>query len=125
VRDALHDGNAEGFDALGPRSRGGRPPTRSCSPFSTWSLYKLEDNLLVAQGWSTTPSTRGWSTLLDEAGVSFQRLKASKQSRDPHHDKRLPGVGRPLGQVTRQLTSTAVQRRSARTWVYHRPWWRR
>ena len=65
VRDVLHNFNADGFDALYPRYRGGRPPTFTLPqrqaikkiafarpqdhdlPFSTWSLSKLAE-LLVA-----------------------------------------------------------------------------
>lgn len=67
VRDVIHNFNADGFDALYPRYRGGRPPTFTLSqrqqikkialsrpqdhdlPFSTWSLHKLAD-FLVAEG---------------------------------------------------------------------------
>ena len=75
VRDVVHNFNADGFDALYPRYRGGRPPTFTLPqrqqikklalsrpadhdlPFSTWSLAKLAE-FLVAEGWSTT-SPRG------------------------------------------------------------------
>ena len=61
VRDVIHNFNADGFDALYPRYRGGRPPTFTLPqrqqikrvalsrpsdhdlPFSTWSLAKLAD----------------------------------------------------------------------------------
>jgi transposase len=83
VRDVIHNFNTDGFDALYPRYRGGRPPrfTRAQRqqikklalshpqdhdlPFSTWSLAKLAD-FLVAEGWSRTSATRGcgscWTT---------------------------------------------------------------
>ena len=75
VRDVIHNFNADGFDALYPRYRGGRPPiftlAQRCAikqvalsrptdhglAFSTWSLSKLAD-VLVAEGWSTTSATR-------------------------------------------------------------------
>jgi transposase len=75
VRDVVHNFNADGFDALYPRYRGGRPPTFTLPqrrqikqlalsrptdhelPFSTWSLAKLAD-FLVAEGWSTTSATK-------------------------------------------------------------------
>ena len=71
----VHNFNADGFDALYPRYRGGRPPTFTLPqrrqikqlalsrpadhglPFSTWSLAKLAD-FLVAEGWSTTSATK-------------------------------------------------------------------
>lgn len=77
VRDVIHNFNADGFEALYPRYRGGRPPTFTLPqqveikrialsrptdhdlPFSTWSLAKLAD-FLVAEGvWSRTSATRG------------------------------------------------------------------
>jgi transposase len=67
VRDVVHNFNRDGFDALYPRYRGGRPatftlpqrqevkrialsdPTDLGQPFATWSLSKLAD-YLVAEG---------------------------------------------------------------------------
>ena len=100
VRDVIHDFNADGFDALFPRYRGGRPPsftlpsaTRSRKsrsrrpgdhdlPFSSWSLAKLAD-FLVAEGVVEDISHEGLRALLREQGVSFQRLKTFKDSNDP------------------------------------------
>jgi transposase len=100
VRDVIHNFNADGFDALYPRYRGGRPATFSLAqrrqirqlalsrpadhglPFSTWSLAKLAD-FLVAEGVVDDISHEGLRVLLREAGVSFQRLKTWKPSRDP------------------------------------------
>ena len=88
VRDVIHNFNADGFDALYPRYKGGRPPTFTLPerqqikrialsrptdhdlPFSTWSLAKLAD-FLVAEGWSKTSATRGLRALLHEEGVSL------------------------------------------------------
>jgi transposase len=100
VRDVIHNFNADGFDALYPRYRGGRPPTFTPAqrraikqlalshptdhglPFSTWSLTKLAD-FLVAEGVVDDISHEGLRVLLREEGVSFQRLKTWKRSRDP------------------------------------------
>ena len=67
VREVIHNFNRDGFDALYPRYRGGRPrtytlpqrrqitqialaiPTDLGQPFATWSLAKLAD-YLVAEG---------------------------------------------------------------------------
>jgi transposase len=67
VRDVIRNFNADGFNALYPKYRGGRPPTFTVPqrreikkiakskpvehdlPFSTWSLAKLAD-FLVAEG---------------------------------------------------------------------------
>jgi len=74
VRDVLHDFNADGFESLYPRYKGGRPPkftAKQCDemtrialarpadyqlPFSTWSIQKLAD-YLVDKGWSRTSAT--------------------------------------------------------------------
>ena len=100
VRDVLHDFNADGFEALYPRYRGGRPPTFTLPqrqhikrtalsrpadhdlPFATWSLAKLAD-FLVAEGVVEDISHEGLRALLREEGVSFQRLKTFKESTDP------------------------------------------
>jgi transposase len=100
VRDVIHNFNADGFDALYPRYRGGRPPTFTLPerqqikkialsrptdhdlPFSTWSLAKLAD-FLVAEGVVEDISHEGLRALLRQQGVSFQRLKTFKDSTDP------------------------------------------
>jgi transposase len=100
VRDVLHNFNLDGFSSRYPRYRGGRPPTFTLAqrraikqlalsrpvdhdlPFSTWSLAKLAE-FLVAEGWSTITCHEGLRVLLGEQGVSFQRLKTWKRSRDP------------------------------------------
>jgi transposase len=103
VRDVIHNFNLDGFDALYPRYRGGRPPTFTLAqrreiqklalsrpqdhdlPFSTWSLSKLAD-FLVAEGVVDDISHEGLRVLLREEGVSFQRLKTWKTSRDPDYE---------------------------------------
>jgi transposase len=100
VRDVIHNFNADGFDALYPRYRGGRPPTFTLPerqqikkialsrpadhdlPFSTWSLAKLAD-FVVAEGVVEDISHEGLHALLREQDVSFQRLKTFKDSTDP------------------------------------------
>ena len=92
VRDVIHNFNADGFDSLYPRYRGGHPPkftlpqrreikkiakTKPAEhglPFSTWSLSKLAD-FLVAEGVVDDISHEGLRILLREEGVTFQRLK--------------------------------------------------
>jgi len=109
VRDVLHNFNADGFDALYPRYRGGRPPTFTLPqrqrikqlalsrpqdhdlPFSTWSLAKLAE-FLVAEGVVDDISHEGLRVLLAEEGVSFQRLKTYKQSNDPDYDAKTTRV---------------------------------
>ena len=88
VRDVIHNFNADGFEALYPRYRGGRPPTFTLPerraitkvalsrpedhdlPFSTWSLAKLAD-FLVAEGVIEDISHEGLRALLQDEGMSF------------------------------------------------------
>ena len=53
-------------------------------PFSTWSLAKLAD-FLVAEGVVDDISQEGLRALLREEGVTFQRLKTWKTSKDPQY----------------------------------------
>ena len=102
VRDVIHNFNADGFDSLYPKYKGGRPktftlperreikkiakskPAEHGLPFSTWSLAKLAD-FLVAEGVVDDISHEGLRGLLREEGVSFQRVKTWKTSRDPDY----------------------------------------
>jgi transposase len=88
VRDVIHNFNADGFDALYPRYRGGRRPTFTLPqrqqikrlalsrpadhdlPFSTWSLAKLAE-FLVAEGVVDDISHEGLRVLLREEGSPF------------------------------------------------------
>src|SRR5204862_4261880 len=100
VREVIHNFNRDGFDALYPRYRGGRPrtftlperqqikrialsvPTDLEQPFATWSLAKLAD-YLVAEGVVTDISHEGLRQLLREEGVRFQAVRTWKRSNDP------------------------------------------
>ncbi|MEU0678243.1 IS630 family transposase [Streptomyces sp. NPDC006172] len=102
VRDVIHNFNADGFDSLYPKYKGGRPrtftlperreikktakskPVEHGLPFSTWSLAKLAD-FLVAEGVVDDISHEGLRVLLREEGVLFQRVKTWKTSRDPDY----------------------------------------
>lgn len=102
VRDVLHKFNADGFDSLYPKYKGGRPktftlperreikkiakskPAEHGLPFSTWSLAKLGD-FLVAEGVVDDISHEGLRVMLREEGVSFQRVKTWKSSREPDY----------------------------------------
>ncbi|MDG9687800.1 IS630 family transposase [Streptomyces sp. DH18] len=102
VRDVIHNFNADGFDSLYPKYKGGRPrtftlperreikkiakskPVEHGLPFSTWSLAKLAD-FLVTEGVVDDISHEGLRVLLREEGVSFQRVKTWKTSRDPEY----------------------------------------
>jgi transposase len=100
VRDVIRNFNSDGFGSLYPRYRGGHPPkftlpqrreikkaakskpTEHGLPFSTWSLSKLAE-FLVAEGVVDDISHEGLRVLLREEGVTFQRLKTWKGSKDP------------------------------------------
>lgn len=102
VRDVIHNFNADGFDSLYPKYAGGRPkkftlperreikkiaksaPAEHDLPFSTWSLTKLAE-FLVAEGVVDDISHEGLRVLLREEGVSFQKVKTWKRSRDPDY----------------------------------------
>ncbi|MEV1039932.1 IS630 family transposase [Streptomyces sp. NPDC050204] len=103
VRDVIHNFNADGFEALYPKYKGGRPktftlperreikkiakskPVEHGLPFSTWSLVKLAD-FLVAEGVVDDISHEGLRILLREEGVTFQRVKTWKTSKDPDYE---------------------------------------
>jgi transposase len=103
VRDVIHNFNADGFDSLYPKYAGGRPrvfsllerreikkiakskPVEHGLPFSTWSLSKLAD-FLVAEGVVDDISHEGLRVLLRDEGVSFQRMKTWKTSKDPEYE---------------------------------------
>jgi transposase len=102
VRDVIHNFNTDGFSSLYPRYKGGRPPKFTLPqrrevkkiakshpadhglPFSTWSLSKLAD-FLVAEGVVDDISHEGLRVLVREEGVTFQRLKTWKASKDPDY----------------------------------------
>ena len=102
VRDVIRNFNADGFSSLYPKYRGGHPPKFTLPqrreikklararpaeydlPFSTWSLSKLAD-FLVAEGVVDDISHEGLRVLLREEGVTFQRLKTWKASKDPQY----------------------------------------
>ena len=103
VRDVIHNFNRDGFGALYPRYRGGRPrtftlpqrqqikrialsvPSDLGQPFATWSLAKLAD-YLVAEEVVTDISHEGLRQLLREEGVSFQAVRTGKRSNDPEFE---------------------------------------
>jgi transposase len=105
VRDVIRNFNADGFSSLYPKYKGGRPPkfTRGQPrevkkiakakpaeydlPFSTWSLAKLAD-FLVAEGVVDDISHEGLRGLLRAEGVTFQRLKTWKASKDPRYTEK-------------------------------------
>ena len=103
LRELIRRFNDDGFDALKPRPRSGRPkalteeeksvvaevatapPQAFGRPFNQWSLRKLRqfllDRKLIAP--ITVPTLR---SVLKERKISFQRTRTWKRSNDPDFD---------------------------------------
>lgn len=104
VRNVIHNVNAHSFESFYPKCKAAVPggftlperrgiakskPVDHGLPFSTWSPAKPTD-FLVAEGVVDDISHEGLRTLLREEGVSFQRVKTWKTSRDPARTDRPP-----------------------------------
>jgi transposase len=101
VRDVIHNFNRDGFDALYPRYRGGRPQTFTLpkrheirrialsdpqdlgQPFATWSWPSWR-TIWLPRGWSRTSPMKGCGSLLHHEGVRFQAVRTWKRSNDPN-----------------------------------------
>jgi transposase len=124
VRDVIRNFNADGFASLYPRYKGGRPPKFTLAqrrevkkiaksrpvehdlPFSAWSLSKLAE-FLVAEGVVDDISLEGLRVLLREEGVSFQRLKTWKTSKDPEYAVKKARVEHLYAIADREVTPDA------------------
>jgi len=121
VRDVIRNFNADGFGSLYPKHRGGRAPKFTLGqrreikkiaksrpaghglPSSTWSLAKLAD-FLVAEGVVDDISHEGLRALLREEGVTFQRLKTWKASKDPRYQAKKARTEHLYAIVGREVT---------------------
>jgi transposase len=121
VRDVIRNFNGDGFSSLYPKYRGGHPPKFTLPqrreikkiararpadfdlPFSAWSLAKLAD-FLVAEGVVDDISHEGLRMLLREEGVTFQRLKTWKSSRDPQFAEKKERVEQLYAIADREAT---------------------
>ena len=121
VRDVIRNFNADGFGSLYPKYKGGHPPKFTLGqrreikkiakskpvehdlPFSTWSLAKLAD-FLVAEGVVDDISHEGLRVLLRAEGVSFQRLKTWKASKDPRYAAKKARVEHLYAIADREIT---------------------
>jgi transposase len=99
VRKVIHEFNERGFGSLDPNYRGGRPrkvtpqqrdeivavararPDSQRVALTRWSIDKLARHLAEQQIAQLSPTAL--RTLLDEAGLSFQRTRSWKWSPDP------------------------------------------
>lgn len=106
VRDVIHAFNNTGLTCLDPHWAGGRPrritaddedyivtvaqtrPRKLGCPFTRWSLRKLADYLThPPAGVHAVPIHRErLRTLLHAHGISFQRTRTWKETRDPDAD---------------------------------------
>jgi transposase len=107
VRKVIHEFNERGMDSLRPRYRGGRPrrittdqrqrivsvagarPDAQGVPLTRWSLPRLSLHL-AGEGIEVSPRHLG--TLLQEAGLSFQRTRTWKASPDPDYEEKAARV---------------------------------
>jgi transposase len=99
VRKVIHEFNARGFGSLDPDYRGGRPrkttpeqrdsvvavararPDTQGVALTRWSIAKLARYLAEQQIVALSPTSV--RTVLDQAGLSFQRTRSWKTSPDP------------------------------------------
>jgi transposase len=121
VRDVIRNFNADGFGSLYPKYRGGHPPKFTLPqrreikkiakakpieydlPFS-WSLAKLAD-FPVAEGVVDDISHEGLRIMLREEGVSFQRLKTWKASKDPRFAAKKERIEHRYAIADREITA--------------------
>jgi transposase len=107
VRDVIHAFNLKGLAALDPQWAGGRPrlisdetvqvivaaattrPEKLSQPFTRWSVRKLAAYLAAA---GIPVSRERLRQLLHERGISFQRTRTWKESRDPGKEAKLDRI---------------------------------
>jgi transposase len=110
VRDVIHAFNEKGLAALDPRWAGGRPrlisdedievivaaastrPEKPVQPFTRWSLRKLAGYLARRPGRPVRIGRERLRQLLHARGISFQRTRTWKESRDPDRDAKLDRI---------------------------------
>lgn len=105
VRRIIHAFNKNGIDGIRPNYQGGHPPTFTERqrkvivelaenrpkdlgiPLTQWSLSQLQLVLIKKKKFSyiSRPTIR---TILQDAGLTYQRTKTWKQSDDPQFDKK-------------------------------------
>ena len=108
VRDVIHAFNDKGLAALDPQWAGGRPrlisdedidvivtatttrPEKLGQPFTRWSLRKLAAYLADSPGIQI--GRERLRQILQARGISFQRTRTWKESRDPDRDAKLDRI---------------------------------
>jgi transposase len=109
VRDVIHAFNQKGLAALDPRWAGGRPrligdedvevivtaartrPEKLGQPFTRWSLRKLA-GYLAGRDRPVRIGRERLRQVLHARGISFQRTRTWKESRDPDRDAKLDRI---------------------------------
>jgi transposase len=109
VRDVIHAFNQKGLAALDPRWAGGRPrlisdgdievivtaartrPEKLGQPFTRWSLRKLAP-YLADRPEPVIIGRERLRQILHARGISFQRTRTWKESRDPDRDAKLDRI---------------------------------
>src|SRR2546429_7641101 len=110
VRDVIHRFNEVGLRALDPNRAGGRPgristddeqfivatatgrPKMVGRPFTHWSIRKLADYLATNPIRRVVVGRERLRQLLRDNGVSFQRTRTWKESRDPDKEAKLDRI---------------------------------
>ena len=110
VRDVIHAFNARGLAALDPQWAGGRPrlisdediefivtaattrPGKLGLPFTHWSVRKLAGYLAGNTTRRVTAGRERLRQILHQQGISFQRTRTWKESRDPDKDAKLDRI---------------------------------
>ena len=110
VRDVIHLFNARGLAALDPRWAGGRPrlisdadidaivttatirPEKLGLPFTCWSVRKLCAYLAGSPARPVDIGRERLRQILASRGLSFQRTRTWKESRDPDKDAKLDRI---------------------------------
>jgi transposase len=110
VRDVIHLFNAKGLAALDPQWAGGRPrlisdadidaivttattrPEKLGLPFTCWSVRKLCAYLAGSPARPVDIGRERLRQILASRGLSFQRTRTWKESRDPDKDAKLDRI---------------------------------
>ena len=110
VRDVIHLFNQKGLAALDPQWAGGRPrlisdediqvivtaattrPEKLGQPFTRWSLRKLAAYLARHPDRPVRIGRERLRQILHARGISFQRTRTWKESRDPDRDAKLDRI---------------------------------
>ncbi|MET7767884.1 helix-turn-helix domain-containing protein [Nocardia sp. NPDC005366] len=110
VREVIHAFNEKGLAALDPRWAGGRPRlisdddiefvvatattrlVRLGMPFTRWSVRKLAGYLASASGRTVRVGRERLRQILHERGITFQRTRTWKESKDPDKEAKLDRI---------------------------------